>query len=61
MDSELNTYVRPKTRTYRGVGTTVELYGAPLRLVVLESSSLVAGVAKVMRSKKGACPRLLKS
>jgi len=46
--------------TYRGVGTTVELYGAPLRLVVLESSSLVAGVAKSYEKQKKALEPLIK-
>jgi len=47
------------TCTYRG-STTIELYGAPLRLVVLESNSLGAGVTKSCEKQKKALDPLIK-
>ena len=46
--------------TYRGVGFTQMVYGAPLRLVVLESSSLVAGVVRLYEKQQKELEPLIK-
>jgi len=46
--------------TYRGVGFTQEVFGAPMRLVVLESSSLAAGVTKTYVKQQEVLEPLIK-
>ena len=46
--------------TYRGVGFTQEVYGAPLRLIVLESSSLVKNVECLFEKQQRELEPLIK-
>jgi len=46
---------------YRGVGFTEEIYGAPMRLIVLESSSLIESAQRGYEKKEGAIQPLIKA